>query len=198
MIRKLRHITLGLAIFFAACVTVNIYFPAAAIQKAADEIVDDVRGTKDEKEPGPEEKKNDKQSSVIDSLRGLVGPKEAEAQINADVSTPAIRSLKQSMAANFAQLKPFYDRGAIGENNMGFVEPRDTGALNLKDKADLNRVVSQENGNRNALYNEIMKANKLGADSLPKIQRIFANSWRGKSQAGWWIQNDGGGWEKKR
>ncbi|OPY05684.1 MAG: hypothetical protein A4E61_00218 [Syntrophorhabdus sp. PtaB.Bin184] len=127
-----------------------------------------------------------------------MGPKEAEAQINADVSTPAIRSLKQSMAANFAQLKPFYDRGAIGENNMGFVEPRDTGALNLKDKADLNRVVSQENGNRNALYNEIMKANKLGADSLPKIQRIFANSWRGKSQAGWWIQNDGGGWEKKR
>jgi uncharacterized protein YdbL (DUF1318 family) len=196
MVKKLRHITLGFVLVFAACVTVNIYFPAAAIQKAADEIVDDVRGTKDQKQP--EEKKNDKQSSVIDSLRGLVGPKEAEAQINADVSTPAIRSLKQAMAANFPQLKPFYDRGAIGENNMGLVEPRDTGALNLKDKADLNRVVSQENGNRNALYNEIMKANNLGADSLPKIQRIFANSWRGKSQPGWWIQNDGGGWERKR
>ena len=196
MVKKLRHITLGFVLVFAACVTVNIYFPAAAIQKAADEIVDDVRGTKDQKQP--EEKKNDKQSSVIDSLRSLVGPKEAEAQINADVSTPAIRSLKQAMAANFPQLKPFYDRGAIGENNMGLVEPRDTGALNLKDKADLNRVVSQENGNRNALYNEIMKANNLGADSLPKIQRIFANSWRGKSQPGWWIQNDGGGWERKR
>jgi uncharacterized protein YdbL (DUF1318 family) len=196
MVKKLRHITLGFALVFAACVTVNIYFPAAAIQKAADEIVDDVRGTRDQKQP--EEKKNDKQSSLIDSLRGLIGPKEAEAQINADVSTPAIRSLKQSMAANFPQLKPFYDRGAIGENNMGFVEPRDIGALNLKDKADLNRVVSQENGNRNALYNEIMKANNLAADSLPKIQRIFANSWRGKSQAGWWIQNDGGGWERKR
>jgi uncharacterized protein YdbL (DUF1318 family) len=78
------------------------------------------------------------------------------------------------------------------------VEPRDTGSLNLKDKADLNRVVSQENGNRNALYNEIMKANNLGTDSLPKIQRIFANSWRGKSLPGWWIQNDGGGWERKR
>lgn len=196
MVKKLRHITLGFALVFAACVTVNIYFPAAAIQKAADEIVDDVRGTRDQKQP--EEKKNDKQSSLIDLLRGLIGPKEAEAQINADVSTPAIRSLKQSMAANFPQLKPFYDRGAIGENNMGFVEPRDIGALNLKDKADLNRVVSQENGNRNALYNEIMKANNLGADSLPKIQRIFANSWRGKSQPGWWIQNDGGGWERKR
>jgi len=196
MVKKLRQLALGFMIVFAACVTVNIYFPAAAIQQAADEIVDDVRGTKDKKQP--EEKKNDKQSSVIDSLRGLIGPKEAHAQINADVSTPAIRSLKQAMAASFPQLKPFYDRGAIGENNMGFVEPRDTGSLNLKDKADLNRVVSQENGNRNALYNEIMKANNLGTDSLPKIQRIFANSWRGKSLPGWWIQNDGGGWERKR
>jgi uncharacterized protein YdbL (DUF1318 family) len=112
-------------------------------------------------------------------------------------STPAIRP-QAGNGRQFSQLKPFYDRGAIGENNMGLVEPRDTGALNLKDKADLNRVVSQENGNRNALYNEIMKANNLGADSLPKIQRIFANSWRGKSRPGWWIQNDGGGWEKKR
>ena len=151
MVKKLRHVTLGFALVFAACVTVNIYFPAAAIQKAADQIVDDVRGTKDQKQP--EEKKNDKQSSIIDPLRGLIGPREAHAQINVEVSTPAIRSLKQAMASNFGQLKPFYDRGAIGENNMGFVEPRDTGALNLKDKADLNRVVSQENGNRNTLYN---------------------------------------------
>ena len=30
-------------ILIMACVTVNIYFPAAEIQKAADEIVDDVR-----------------------------------------------------------------------------------------------------------------------------------------------------------
>ncbi len=196
MVKKLRHLTLGFMIVFAACVTVNIYFPAAAIQKAADEIVDDVRGIREEKQP--EGKKNDKQSSIIDSIRGFVGPREAQAQINVEVSTPAIRGLKQAMKDNFAQLKPFYDKGAIGENNTGFVEQRDAGSLNLKEKADLNRFLGQENNNRNALYGEIMKANKLGADSLPKIQKIFANSWREKSQPGWWIQNDGGGWEKKR
>ncbi len=80
---------------------------------------------------------------------------------------------------------------------MGLLEPKDTGGLNLKEKADLNRIMAQENNNRNALYNEIMIANKLGADSLPKIQKIFANSWRDKSQPGWWIQNDQGGWQKK-
>jgi len=182
MAKKLRHLALGFMIVFAACVTVNIYFPAAAIQKAADEIVDDVRGTKDEKQL--EQKKNDKQSSIMDSIRGFIGPREVHAQINIEVSTPAIRSL--------------LDRGAIGENNMGLLEQRDAGSLNLKEKADLNRFVGQENNNRSVLYSEIMKANKLGADSLPKIQRIFANSWRGKSQPGWWIQNDAGGWEKKR
>lgn len=195
MIRKLRHLALSFMILFAACVTVNIYFPAAAIQKAADEIVDDVRGTKDQKQP--EEKKSDKQSRFFDSLKGLIGPTEAHAQINIDVSTPAIRSLKQAMKDNYPQLKNFYDKGAIGENNMGMLEQRDTGSLNLKEKSDLNRVMGAENNNRTALYNEIMRANKLGADSLPKIQKIFANSWRDKSQPGWWIQDDQGGWQKK-
>lgn len=195
MMRRLRHLALSFMILLAACVTVNIYFPAAAIQKAADEIVDDVRGTKDQKQP--EEKKGDTQSRLLDSLKKFVGPAEAHAQINIDVSTPAIRSLKQAMKDNYPQLKNFYDKGAIGENNMGLLEQRDAGGLNLKEKADLNRVMGTENNNRAALYNEIMRANKLGSDSLPKIQRIFANSWRDKSQPGWWIQNDGGGWQKK-
>jgi hypothetical protein len=29
------------------------------------------------------------------------------------------------------------------------------------------------------------------------VQRIFANSWRGKSAPGWWIQQDNGQWAKK-
>ncbi len=195
MVRRLRHLALSFMMLLAACVTVNIYFPAAAIQKAADEIVDDVRGTKDQKQP--EEKKSDKPTSFLDSIKSIAGPSEAYAQINVEVSTPAIRSLKQAMKDNYPQLKVFYDKGAIGENNMGLLEGRDTSGLNLKEKADLNRVMGQENNSRNALYNEIMRANKLGSDSLPKIQKIFANSWRDKSQPGWWVQNDQGGWSKK-
>ena len=33
---------LGFASLLAACVTINIYFPAAAADKAADKIIDDV------------------------------------------------------------------------------------------------------------------------------------------------------------
>ena len=41
-----------LMVLLVSCVTVNIYFPAAAIQKAADQIVDDVRKIP-EPTPGP-------------------------------------------------------------------------------------------------------------------------------------------------
>ena len=197
MKRRMKQCTFFLTIFMAACVTVNIYFPAAAIQKAADEIVSDVRG-----EDGRQEQKTPKngdQSMLIRILQALnTGPKDANAQINIDVSTPAIRNLRQALKDNFPALKPFFDKGALGENNNGLIEARGQEALNLKEKADLKRVSDQENKNRSALYNEIVKANKLPADSLPKVQKIFAKSWRDTAQTGWWIQDDSGQWEKKR
>jgi uncharacterized protein YdbL (DUF1318 family) len=195
MIKKLRHLTFVTVLFVAACVTINVYFPAAAIQKAADQIADDITGTKDQEKP---EKKPDVQGRLFDKLKNIdPGPKEAYAQDIA-VSTPAIRNIKQSMRENFHQLKPFYIRGSVGENNTGFVEIRNTSDLNLKEKADVTRLVDQLNKNRSALYAEIMRANKLDANSMSQVQKIFANSWRNKSQANWWIQNDTGEWEKKQ
>jgi uncharacterized protein YdbL (DUF1318 family) len=197
MKRKMRFLTMGLILFIAACVTVNIYFPAAAVQKAADEIVGDVRNVEKKDEQKPEEKQ--KINKLFHELKRLSwGPAEVYAQIDIEVSTPAIRALKDSMKERFPQLKPFYDKGNIGESNMGLLETKDLTNLNLKEKADLSRLVEQENKERKALYTEIMKANKFGPEVLPQIQKIFANSWREKSQSGWWIQKDSGEWEKKK
>jgi len=191
-----RLLNLYLIIFIAACVTVNIYFPAAAVQKAADEIVEDVRKTERKEEQKPDEKQ--KLNQLFQELKDLIwGPKEVYAQIDIEVSTPAIRALKDSMKGRFSQLKPFYDRGNIGENNVGLLETKDLTGLNLKEKADVSRLVEQENKDRKDLYTEIMKANKFGPEVMPQIQKIFANSWRGKSRPNWWIQNDKGEWEKK-
>jgi uncharacterized protein YdbL (DUF1318 family) len=57
--------------------------------------------------------------------------------------------------------------------------------------------VEQENADRMALYNEIIKANNLQPAQLGEVQRLFANSWREKSLPGWWIQQDNGQWVKK-
>ena len=41
--------TLAAAMLLPACVTINIYFPAAAAEKAADRIIDDVWQLQDKK-----------------------------------------------------------------------------------------------------------------------------------------------------
>ena len=193
MLKRIRHLTLSVIIFAAACVTINVYFPAAAIQNAADKIADEVTNPKEQKQ----EKKQDIKSQIFENLRDVLSvPKEAYAQ-EIDVSTPAIRNIRKSMRENFQQLRPFYVRGSVGENNKGFVEIRDTSSLNVKEKAEVTRLVEQINKDRTSLYAEIVRTNKLESSSLQKVQGIFANSWRKKSQPGWWIQNDDGDWEKK-
>ena len=197
MKRKARLFYLSFMFFLVSCVTVNIYFPAAAVQKAADVIVEDVRQPEKKQEQKSQEPQ--KLNQLYQRLKKLsLGAATAYAQINIDISTPAIRALKDSMKQRFPQLKPFYDKGNIGENNTGLIETRDVANLSLKEKADLSRLMEQENKDRKDLYTEIMKANKFGPDVLPQIQKIFANSWRDKSQAGWWVQKDSGEWEKKK
>jgi uncharacterized protein YdbL (DUF1318 family) len=167
----------------------------AAVQKAADEIVEDI--TKEPAappapKPGP-----------ASGLKGYfeyfsLGPKEAHAQqVDIKVSTPAIRAIRDTMRGIFHQIKPYYERGAVGENNNGFVELRDTGSLNLQERGTVTNLVQQQNNQRTALYKEIATANKMGPETVPQIQRIFANSWRDKSRPGWWVQDDKGAWLKK-
>jgi uncharacterized protein YdbL (DUF1318 family) len=189
-----RHWFLCLFILFlVSCVTVNIYFPAAAIQKAADEIVDDVRKGRERK---PEAKPD--KTSLLDRLRFVrLGPTEALAAVDLNVSTPAIRALRTAMANRFPQLQPLYGKGAIGETNNGLLAVRDAGVLSLRERADLNRLVDAENADRQALYAEIIRANNLDPRQVGEVQRLFANSWREKSSPGWWIQQDNGQWVRK-
>ncbi len=198
MNKKTGFLLIIMVFVVASCVTVNIYFPASAVQKAADLIVEDIRGVEKIQEK-PKEKKQDKESSLIkDSKKFSFGPAEAYAQIDIEVSTPAIRALKQSLKERFPQLKPYYDMGAIGENNKGLIEMRDVSGLNLKQKAEINRLLEQENKDRNALYTEILNANKFGKEVLPEIQKIFANSWKESSLANWWVQKESSEWERKK
>ena len=178
-----------------ACITVNIYFPAGAIQEAADQIVDEVR-------PEQQEKKG----SSLDRMHprwlawsvSVLGPSLAFAQVDIEISTPSMRALRGSLADRFKSLEGFYRRGALGENNRGYVEIRDQSGLNLKEKANLRRLVDAENHDRRALYMEILEANNLDRQFLDEVERLFANSWRGKKVVlGTWIQGDDGTWVRK-
>jgi uncharacterized protein YdbL (DUF1318 family) len=144
--------------------------------------------------------KPDKSSRLERGMIVRLGPTTAEAgagAVDLNVSTPAIRNLRGSLASRFPSLQPLYAKGAIGETNTGFVAIRDPNVLSLKERADLNRLVDQENADRQGLYAEIMRANNLEASRAGDLQRLFANSWRDKSAPGWWIQLDSGQWGRK-
>jgi len=53
---KIRIIVPLAAIALSACVTINIYFPAAAAEKAADKIIDEVWKTQQDKPAAKETK----------------------------------------------------------------------------------------------------------------------------------------------
>jgi len=191
---------LGMLLFITACVTINVYFPTAQAVEAADQIIRGVYGeeqapTAPAEQPAPGSSlqlpDNDK-PLLIGVLEWLVAPAQANADIN--IQSPAINTIRASMEARFAALKPFYDNGSVGMTADGLITVRDLNAVPLRDRKTVNTLVADENRDRNALYKEIARANghpEWEAD----IRSTFAKRWIANAPAGWWYQE--GGWKKK-
>ena len=182
--------------FYSACVTVNIYFPAAAVERAADQIVKETwGGPVDANKPAvPAPQSRSTQQSMQLSFAWVSEAYAQEADIN--ISNPAIRALKDSIKRRSDTIKPYMDRGSIGLGNDGLLTLRSSDGLNLKERAEAQQLIDAENRDREALYAEIAKANNIDKESIPRIKTIFAKSWIEQARPGWWIQ-DSQGWRKK-
>jgi uncharacterized protein YdbL (DUF1318 family) len=184
------------AFVISACVTVNIYFPAAAVERAADQIVKETWGGPAEPAKIPAPQSWNQFSPVRLASLTLVNEANAqEADIN--VSNPAIRALKESIKERSNAIRPFMDRGNIGIAQDGLLAIRGTDGLNLKERAETKQWVDAENRDRENLYAEIAKANGIQKESIPKIKNIFAKSWLDQARSGWWIQDSQGNWKRK-
>jgi uncharacterized protein YdbL (DUF1318 family) len=93
---------------------------------------------------------------------------------------------------------PLFAKGALGENNRGFVEVRDVDKLSLQEKGRVKALVQQENSDRAQLYRALAEANNIAPDRVSDIATIFAGVNRQEAQTGWWIQQANGTWENKR
>jgi uncharacterized protein YdbL (DUF1318 family) len=196
----LKSVLFLIGLFISACVTVNIYFPAAAVERAADQIVKETWGGVGE--PAKFAPKPQSYNRIAPArfalmrLASFVGTAHAqEADIN--VSNPAIRALKDAIRERSSAIKPFMDRGNIGIAQDGMLVIRTADGLNLKERADTKQLVDAENRDRENLYAEIAKANNISRESIPKIKAIFAKSWQEQAQPGWWLQNAQGAWRQK-
>ena len=186
-----------LALVISACVTVNIYFPAAAVERAAEQIVKETWGGPGEpvKAPPKPQSYNRLAPMRTVSVKFVSEAHAQEADIN--VSNPAIRALKDAIKQRSSAIKPFMDRGNIGIGQDGLLTIRTTDGLSLKERADAQQLVEAENRDREALYVEIAKANGIPKENVPRIKNIFAKSWIEQAQPSWWIQDSQGNWKKK-
>ncbi|AXQ27547.1 DUF1318 domain-containing protein [Solimonas sp. K1W22B-7] len=186
------------ALSLAACVTINVYFPAAAAEKAADRIIDDVWGQQPGA-PAPAPDAAPAPTSMIDLQRLLVGlldlvvPPAAAQEPNLDAASPEVTHLKAQMENRFADLKPFLDSGAVGLTNDGFLAARE---VPLAQRTTVRNLIGNENADRSALYREIAVANKQ-PQWEKDIRAVFAQRWIAKAAPGWWYQDANGTWKQK-
>jgi uncharacterized protein YdbL (DUF1318 family) len=210
------------SLILSACVTINVYFPAAAAEKAADRIIDEVWGkettgdkspasvkpeaasektepAKDNKPVKPEPTKTDKQSDARfwfgHALLKLI-PAVAANELDINVATPTVNTLQINMAARYKLLEPFYRSGGIGFTTNGLIGIHDASMIALKSRSEAQRLIAEENADRSELYQEIANANGQ-PEWEENIRQIFATRWIQRAQAGWWYQEANGKWKRK-
>jgi uncharacterized protein YdbL (DUF1318 family) len=207
--RRVLPLKVALAsLLIAACVTINVYFPAAAADKAADQFINDVTGGAKGSTPTPPQsnlvpaRKQDETNvliatvgQVLSALVPAAYAQNAEAALN--VSSPAVSRIKSSMAARFGELEKFFVSGAVGLTKDGMIDVRDLNAVALPDRATVKRLVAEDNADRSQLYAEIAKAS-----SHPEwegdIKKSFARRWVATgAKPGWYYQDDSGAWKQK-
>ena len=203
-----RH--LSLAIFGAcltACVTVNVYFPASAAERAADLFIKDVYGTEQgDTQPGGDDAATPETRSSFEggvqnaslwrSVAEWIIPSAQAQQPDISIASPGINALKGAMEARHQEMLPFYASGAIGLSKDGLLAIRDAKVIPLKERNTVKKLIADENADRNRLYNEIAQANGH-PEWEPDIRSIFAQRWVGNAPGGWWFQTAGGNWQQK-
>ena len=191
------------AAVLATCVTINVYFPAAAAERAASEFVGDVLG--EPAEEGFNVNPLAPNSGVTwlaygtaaGLLDAIVPSAHAQQDANIEINTPQINAIKARMAQRQREsLNPLFDSGAIGFTNDGFVAIRDRSAVGLQERRNLESLVADENRDRRAVYREIAVANGH-PEWESDIQQTFAEEWAEKARRGWYYQNEQGEWVTK-
>jgi uncharacterized protein YdbL (DUF1318 family) len=198
--RKLIFSTLFAGLVLSACVTINVYFPAAEAEQAAREFVERVIGDEPRGNGNGDGNGAPPQGALRSPGAMLLGffIGDAHAQ-TADISirTPAIQAIQSRMAERFqSRLAPAFDTGALGFGRDGLIVVRDLSQLPLRDRSAVSQAVTEDNRDRNTVYREIAVANGH-PEWESQIRETFARQWIASARSGWWYQDAGGNWQQK-
>jgi len=179
-----------------ANITINVYFPAEDVQKAADVIEDRVRGEVLEQEKSEAVDKPQTQAGV--NLLDWLCPPAYAAEVDLNIDTPEIQKITDARKERFAKIDGLLSNGVIGEGKDGFLKDKDLRSLPLKEVAEARKLVKEENADRDSLYRAIAKANEIAEDKVAEIGSNFAVRIREKLRPGQYYQDDEGNWVQKK
>ena len=125
-------------------------------------------------------------------IAGTWGVSLSSAQKSYDIKkmTLEVKTSLDSRRARFDALKMLKEKGAVGENNQGYID-----AL-VKD-SESESMAQAENKDRQFIYMTILEQNNLPQDSLKTIETVFAQVQRDKANPGDKIQDENGQWSTK-
>lgn len=200
--RRLLGVSMVAAVALTACVTINVYFPAAEAKEAAkvfvEKVINDaIPAPAPAPAPGGGGMAFEAPRRGFDPLMLIgIAPAYAQSQPDFNIQTPAITAIQSRMEQRFdSALRAHFDSGALGFSEDGLVVMRDAAALALKDRVPVNSAVADENRDRKAVYREIAVANSH-PEWEGQIRSVFAKQWVDSAKSGWWYQR-GGAWKQK-
>src|SRR5690606_19506313 len=120
------------------------YFPAPEVRRAAEQIVEETWGDTAGGAATPEAQIAPGASWLAPFL-----PRAAYAQdVDINITTAAIRAIKDQMTTRSAQLKPHLAQGHVGIGRDGMLVVRSLDGVPLRDQATVRRLVEAENRDR--------------------------------------------------
>ena len=128
------------------------------------------------------------------AVPAAAGPTASE--INLDIGTPPVMVAKHTLAQRSSRLIRFYEAGVIGLGNDGMIKIHDGSRLTLTQRQIAEKLIDQENPERNSLIYAIAEAHG-GKEAQPAVRAAQIKRWKDQFHSGWWIEDAQGNWYKK-
>lgn len=198
--------------------TLNVYLPEAAVQRAADDYVRDIYKAKERtklNEPSKEgetteqpKKSSFRMPSLEDLSRDFALVPSAYGQETAAPPKPCAMvttgrkagELKKEMASMLGDLDPLEADGTLGESKEGLLTIKTPSQIKPIRKAQIEKMVDKLNALRKEFYEEVVEETSKGSCkvSLDTVQKSFAHSFQELSPKGAWVEDEKGEWVQKK
>jgi len=118
------------------------------------------------------------------------------SEINLDIGTPPVMVAKHTLAQRSSRLIRFYEAGVIGLGDDGMIKIHDGSRLTLTQRQIAEKLIDQENPERNSLIYAIAEAHG-GKEAQPAVRAAQIKRWKEQFHSGWWMEDAQGNWYKK-